>query len=151
MLHSEGASSSGLGPPPSSSSSIPRLRPWLQLSTFPSFSLRQMNEEEEETHKIACCEAGVWAQVEEHMAAAVEETQIKEEHSVALGGPSPGAWVRRVCTSWLNRHKLYCSREGCPTRREMMQKWEPGATSAQSVAIIGSRTASLSMGALPLQ
>ena len=51
---------------PGISSSIPR------PSTSPSFSLRQMTEEEEETYKIACCEAGVWAQVEEHMAAAVE-------------------------------------------------------------------------------
>ena len=83
-------------------------------STSPPFSLRQMTEEEEETYKIACCEAGVWAQVEEHMAAAVEETQIKEEPSVELESPPPGAWVCRACTSWVSRHKLYCSREGAP-------------------------------------
>ena len=37
-----------------------------------------MTEEEEETYNIARSEAGVWPQVEEHMAAAVEETENKE-------------------------------------------------------------------------
>ena len=144
VLRSEGPSSSGLAP--SSSSSIPR------PSTSPSFSLRPMTEGEEETYKIACCEAGVWAQVEEHMAAVVAETQLKAEPSVELESPPLGAWVCRACTSWVSRRKLYCSREGCPTRRELMQKWKPGDLLLHSVwqsSVQGQQP--LPMGALPLQ
>ena len=65
-----------------------------------------MTEEEEETYKIACREAGVWPQVEEHMAAAVEETENKEEPSVELERPPLGAWVCGACMSWVTRHKL---------------------------------------------
>ena len=57
---------------------------------------------------------GVWAQVEEHMEHMVEATQNKEEPSVELGSPPPGAWVCEACKSSVSRHKLYCSRLGCP-------------------------------------
>ena len=132
---SEASSSTGLAP--SSSSSVPHPRPSRapQLtsphplpSSVPrstSFSLRQMTDEEAETYRIACSDAGVWAQVEEHMAAAVE-MENKEEPNVEQESPPPGAWVCRACKSWASRHKLYCTRVGCPTRRELLQKWKPG-------------------------
>ena len=79
-----------------------------------------MTDEEAETYRIACSDAGVWAQVEEHMAAAVE-MENKEEPNVEQESPPPGAWVCRACKSWGSRHKLYCTRVGCPTRRELLQ------------------------------
>ena len=134
---SEASSSTGLAP--SSSFSVPHPRPSrapqltsphplpssVARSTSPSFSLRQMTDEEAETYRIACRNAGLWAQVEEHMAAAVE-MENKEEPNVEQESPPPGAWVCRACKSWASRHKLYCTRVGCPTRRELLQKWKPG-------------------------
>ena len=64
--------------------------------------------------------------VEEDVALAAEETLSKEEPRIELESPPPGAWVCSSCKSWVSRHKLYCSRVGCPTRRELMQKWKPG-------------------------
>ena len=122
------SSSSGLAP----SSSVPRpssvLRPSSSSVPRPStsFNLHQINEEEAATYKITCEQAGVWAQVEENVEQAAEETQSKEEPTIELESPPEGAWVCSACTSWVSRHKLYCSRVGCPTRRELMQKWKPG-------------------------
>ena len=67
--------------------SVPRLRP----STSPSFNLHQMAQEGEAIHRIAHQEAGLWAQAEDHVAMAVEEAETKEESSVELESPPPGA------------------------------------------------------------
>lgn len=127
----QGSSSSGMAPStsssvprpgPSSSSSVPRPGP----STSSSYNLHQMTQEDEDVYRIACQRAGVWAQVEEHVAEAFAEAEWVEEPNVETESPPPGAWVCHACTSWVSRHKLYCSRVGCPTRRELMQKWKPG-------------------------
>ena len=99
--------------------------PWRRRS-FSSFNVHQMTEDEEAKYEKACHRAGVWKQVEDDMAEAAEETESKVEPSIESESYPPGAWVCRSCASWVSRHKLYCSRVGCPTRRDLMQKWKPG-------------------------
>ena len=135
VQRSGSSSSSGVAPLQPSPPSTPPphlLPPKPKPSSAPSstssafLGLDQMPDEEADTYRIACRKAGVWQQVEEDMAAAAEEMVVKEEPSVDAESPPEGAWVCRACMSWVSRHKLYCQRTGCPTRRELMQKWHPG-------------------------